>query len=70
MRKISHGKFDVLKDRKGNYYFVIKAENGRTLCHSESYASLQACMKGVKSVVRQFFQSIDVFVNGKLKCRL
>jgi len=30
---------------KGGWFFRIVAKNGRTLCHSEIYESIQSCRK-------------------------
>ena len=32
-------KFEICKDKKGQWFFRIRADNGKILCHSEAYSS-------------------------------
>jgi len=34
----------------GQYYFVVKSRNGRTLATSETYKTIQSARKGAESV--------------------
>ena len=43
-------KFEVYKDKKGEFRFRLKAANGQNICGSEGYASLQGCTNGIESV--------------------
>ena len=38
----------MLKNKQGKWLFHIKAENGKILCHSESYSSKAKCMYTIK----------------------
>ncbi len=44
------GKFEIKETAKGGYMFNLKAGNGQIIATSESYATLDACEKGIESV--------------------
>ncbi len=44
------GKYEVYKDKAGEFRFRLKAGNGETILASEGYKSKDACMNGVASV--------------------
>jgi uncharacterized protein YegP (UPF0339 family) len=44
------GKFEILKDRSGQFYFRLKSSNGQIILISESYKNLQGCENGIESV--------------------
>lgn len=44
------GKFEVYKDRAGDFRFALKASNGQTILTGEAYKSKAACVKGIESV--------------------
>jgi len=46
------GKFEVYKDKKGEYRFRLKAGNGEIIATGEAYSSKDACLKGIDSVRR------------------
>lgn len=43
-------KFEIFKNRKGQYCFRLIASNGKIVCQSESYTRLLNCKNGIKSV--------------------
>ncbi len=43
-------KFEVYKDKKGEYRFRLKAANGEIIAVGEGYSSKTACLKGIESV--------------------
>mgnify|MGYP000421612810 CR=1 FL=1 len=43
-------KFEVYKDKKGNFRFRLKANNGQTVIASEAYTTKTACNNGISSV--------------------
>ncbi|NMC61265.1 MAG: YegP family protein [Candidatus Methanofastidiosa archaeon] len=43
-------KYEVYKDKKGEYRFRLKASNGETIAVSEGYSSKTNCMNGIESV--------------------
>ena len=51
MRKeIIMGKFIISLRTNGQYYFVLKAENGQIILASEGYTSKAGCINGIESV--------------------
>lgn len=44
------GKYVILKAKNGQFYFVLKACNGKTILQSETYKTLKSCENGIKSV--------------------
>lgn len=49
--EVSNPKFEVYKDKKGEFRFRLKAANGKVIATGEGYASKDGCMKGIKSIV-------------------
>lgn len=43
------GKFVISKTAQGEYWWVLKAENGETLIKSENYTTKQNCLSGIAS---------------------
>lgn len=44
------GKFEVKKQKDGQFYFVLKAGNGEIIARSEAYKAKSGCMNGIESV--------------------
>ena len=47
---VSNPKFEVYKDKKGEFRFRLKAKNGQIIATGEGYSKLDSCLKGVESV--------------------
>ena len=45
-----HPKFEVYKDKAGEFRFRLKAINGEKIAASEGYTTKAACMNGIESV--------------------
>lgn len=45
-----HPKFEVYKDKAGEFRFRLKAKNGEIIAVSESYKAKASCLKGIESV--------------------
>lgn len=45
-----HPKFEVFRDRAGEFRFRLKAGNGQVVAASEGYRSLAGCLHGVEAV--------------------
>ena len=45
-----HPKFEVYKDKAGEFRFRLKATNGQVLATGEGYKALAGCMNGIESV--------------------
>ena len=43
-------KFELYKDKKGEYRFRLVAPNGQTIATSEGYKSKDSAVKGIESV--------------------
>ncbi|MBQ0004913.1 MAG: YegP family protein [Clostridiales bacterium] len=43
-------KFEVYKDKKGEFRFRLKAGNGQVIATSEGYTTMAACSNGIESV--------------------
>ncbi len=54
------GKFEIKKDKAGEFRFNLKASNGQVILSSEGYKAKPSCMNGVESV-RTNSQSDDRF---------
>ncbi len=55
------GKFEVYKDKAGEYRFRLKAANGQNILRSEGYSGKASCLNGVESVKKNS-QNPDRFV--------
>jgi len=44
------GKFEITKDKRGEYRFRLKATNGQTVAVSEGYKTKTSAYKGIDSV--------------------
>ena len=45
-----HPKFEVYKDKAGEFRFRLKAKNGEVIVVSEGYKAKASCLKGIESV--------------------
>ena len=43
-------KFEIYKDKKGEFRFRLKASNGETIATGESYPDKASCKKGIASI--------------------
>ncbi|MBN1272513.1 MAG: YegP family protein [Candidatus Aminicenantes bacterium] len=43
-------KFEIYKDKKGEFRFRLIAANGQVIANSEGYKTKAACLKGIESV--------------------
>lgn len=44
------GKFVIKRSQRGQYYFVLKADNGEIILSGEEYTTIQNCKIGIDSV--------------------
>jgi uncharacterized protein YegP (UPF0339 family) len=44
------GKFEIYKDKKGEFRFRLKASNGQNILASEGYKAKSSCNNGIASV--------------------
>ena len=52
-------KFEVYKDKKGEFRFRLKAKNGQIIASSEGYSKVDSCLKGVASVKKNAGAKIE-----------
>lgn len=45
-----HPKFEVYKDKAGEFRFRLKAPNGEIIATGESYKAKASCLKGIESI--------------------
>ena len=43
-------KFEIYKDKAGEFRFRLKATNGQVICASEGYKAIASCKNGIESV--------------------
>jgi len=62
-------KFEVYKDKKGEFRFRLKASNGETIATGESYPSKPGVMKGIKSIQKNAPEApiVDLTVEAEEK---
>ena len=51
------GKFEIKRNKKGKYEFVLKAPNGQVICFSHEYESLHSCENAIASVKKNSYNS-------------
>jgi uncharacterized protein YegP (UPF0339 family) len=44
------GKFEIIKDKRGEYRFHLKAGNGEIVASSEGYKTKASALNGIESV--------------------
>ncbi len=47
---LTHPKYEVYRDKAGEYRFRLKAKNGEIIATGEGYKSKDGCMKGIDSI--------------------
>jgi len=47
-----HGKFEVFKDKAGEYRFRLKAPNGEVIAVGEGYRTKNSCLNGIQSIMK------------------
>ncbi|OHD56252.1 MAG: DUF1508 domain-containing protein [Spirochaetes bacterium GWF1_51_8] len=45
-------KFEIFKNKKGEFQFRLKAGNGEIIATSEGYTSKASCKNGIDSVIK------------------
>ena len=47
---VKHPKFEMYKDKAGEFRFRLKAKNGEIIATSEGYKTKESCVNGIESV--------------------
>ena len=55
---LTHPKYEVYKDKAGEYRFRLRARNGKIVASSEGYTTHRACLDGVESVRRNAGEAV------------
>lgn len=50
VKPLTNPKFELYRDRAGDYRFRLKARNGSIIAVSESYSGKPGCLSGIESV--------------------
>ncbi len=50
--KVTNPKFEVYKDKAGEFRFRLKAKNGEIIATGESYKAKASCLNGIDSIRR------------------
>lgn len=50
VKNATNPKFEVYKDKAGEFRFRLKARNGEVIATSEGYKAKDSCMNGIESV--------------------
>jgi len=53
------GKFEIYKDKRGEFRFRLKASNGETIATGEGYKTKQGCKKGIEAI-RKYSQTAEL----------
>ena len=51
-------KYQILKSKNNQFYFVLKATNGEIIATSETYLTKQSCKKGISAIKWAVFAPI------------
>ena len=49
-QKLKHPKFEIYKDKAGEFRFRLKATNGQIIAVSEGYKAMASCKNGIESI--------------------
>ena len=52
-----HPKFEIYKDKAGEFRFRLKATNGQIIAVSEGYKAMKSCTNGIESVKKNAVDS-------------
>jgi len=56
---MSEGKFEIYTDKKGEWRFRLKAENGKVVSVSEGYKTKESCIDTINSI-KKFTAVADI----------
>lgn len=54
------GKFEIYKDKAGEFRFRLKASNGQSILASEGYKAISGCTNGIESVKKMRLMMHDM----------
>ena len=59
-KSVSNPKFEIFKNKSGEFRFRLKAKNGEIIAASEGYVKKDSCKKGIASVRKNAADSIVI----------
>ncbi|MBR4780934.1 MAG: YegP family protein [Lachnospiraceae bacterium] len=65
-KAVVNPKFEVYKDKKGEFRFRLKAKNGQIIATGEGYSKVDSCLKGIASVQKN---AKEAKVEAKLEAK-
>ncbi|WP_299447739.1 YegP family protein [uncultured Phascolarctobacterium sp.] len=63
--KEKHPKFEIYKDKAGEYRFRLKATNGQIIATGEGYKAMAGCKNGIESIRKNSVDAKIVVVEPK-----
>ncbi len=60
-----HPKFEIYKDKAGEFRFRLKATNGQVIATGEGYKALTGCKNGIASVKKNAVDAVIVLEEEK-----
>lgn len=57
-KTLTNPKYEVYKDKAGEYRFRLRARNGKIVASSEGYTTHRACLDGIESVRRNAGEAV------------
>jgi uncharacterized protein YegP (UPF0339 family) len=61
------GKFEIYKDKAGEYRFRLKAPNGEIIAVGEGYRTKRSCLNGIQSVKKNVLKPKIVELKNEIK---
>ncbi len=58
--KEKHPKFEIYKDKAGEFRFRLKATNGQIIATSEGYKTMKSCTNGIASVQKNADSKVEM----------
>ena len=60
-----HPKFEIYKDKAGEFRFRLKATNGQIIATGEGYKAMAGCKNGIESIKKNAVDAKIVVVESK-----
>jgi hypothetical protein len=62
---LKHPKFEIYKDKAGEYRFRLKATNGQIIATGEGYKAMAGCKNGIESIRKNAVDAKVIVVEPK-----
>lgn len=57
---VKHPKFEIYKDKAGEFRFRLKATNGQVIATGEGYKALASCKNGIESIKKNASDAVII----------